>query len=73
MKTEIITSEQITKELVVKELTHSVVNLTRDEINEYLDILTAINNDEVVFSIKTNKGEYLLYIKKETEKIDNKV
>jgi len=39
MKTEIITSEQITKELVVKELTHSVVNLTRDEINEYLDIL----------------------------------
>ena len=63
MKTEIIDSQLITKEEVINELTYSVCDLTREEINEYLDILCAINDGETVYNLTTNKGEYLLFIK----------
>jgi len=63
MKTEIINSEQITKEIVIEELTYSVCDLTKEEVDEYLDILCAINMGDSVYNLTTNKGEYLLYIR----------
>lgn len=63
MKTIIINTEEITKSIVVKELTESVNDLTKEEIDEYLDILCAINCGESVYNLITNKGEYLLYIR----------
>jgi len=61
-KTEIISSEPIIREVVIQELTHCAC-LTKDEINEYLDILSALDNGELVYNLTTNKGEYLLYVK----------
>jgi len=63
MKTQIIDSEPITKEMVIKELTYSVCDLTKEEVNEYLDILSAIDSGELVYNLKTNKGEYLLFVR----------
>ena len=60
MKTEIINSEEITKEIALNELTNT--NLSKDEVNEYLDIITAINDGLLVYNLLTNNGEYLLFI-----------
>ena len=62
MKTEILNSELITKEMVVNELTFSG-DLSKEEIDEYLDILCAMNCGDSVYNLTTNKGEYLLYIR----------
>lgn len=62
METEILKSEEITKEIAVKELSMAYA-LNQAEINEYLDIISAINNGEKVFNLTTNKGEYLLYVR----------
>jgi hypothetical protein len=61
LKTEILKSEEITKDMAINELSTYVLN--QSEINEYLDIISAINKGEKVFNLTTNKGEYLLYIK----------
>lgn len=63
MKTEIINSELITKEEIIEQLTYCACELTKDEINECLDIICAIDNGETVYNLTTNKGEYLLFIK----------
>jgi hypothetical protein len=65
MKTEIIRSEKITKEMAIKELNFAD-HLTQEEVNEYLDIISAINSGGTVFCLTTNIGEYLLYIKGES-------
>jgi hypothetical protein len=62
MKMKILSSEKITKKIVYKELSCSTI-LTKEETNEYLDIISAINNGESVYNLITNKGEYLFYIK----------
>ena len=62
MKTKILNSKEITKKIALNELSYASI-LHQDEINEYLDIISAINNDEIVYNITTNKGEYLLFIK----------
>lgn len=54
-------SELITKDMAMKELSNS--ELTQDEINEYLDIISAINEGQQVFNISTNRGDYLFFIK----------
>lgn len=38
-------------------------SLSKEEIDEYLDIISAINEGQSVFNLITNKGEYLLYVK----------
>lgn len=63
MKTEIIDSELITKEMAIRELSGCLCELSREEVDEYLDILCAINNGLLVYNLTTNKGEYLLFIK----------
>jgi len=63
MKPEIIKSERITKVMAIKEL--KSCKLSKDEIDEYLEILTAINDGKFVYSLTTTKGEYLLYVEKE--------
>ena len=62
MKTEILCFEEITKDVAVSALSY-ITLLTQEEINEYLDIISAINNGSYVFNIMTNKGEYLFFIK----------
>lgn len=67
METEILRSEEITKEMALTELSFATI-LTHAEIDEYLDILSAISNGESVFNLTTNKGEYLLFVKGEAIK-----
>lgn len=62
MKTEIFSSEEITKEMALKEL-ECACTLTQEEIDEYLDIISAINEGQSVYNLVTNRGEYLLYVK----------
>lgn len=62
MKTEILSSEEITKDMALKELSKSNL-LSKEEINEYLEIIIAINDNQQVFNITTNKGEYLMFVK----------
>ena len=61
MKTEILNSEEITKEMALEELSHKEF-MSKEEIDEYLDILTAINEGQAVYNLITNKGEYLLFV-----------
>lgn len=61
MKTEILNSEEITKEMALSELAQSKF-LNKDEIDEYLEIIIAINEGQLVYNITTNKGEYLLFV-----------
>ena len=61
MKAEILNSEKITKEIVLEELNCN--NLSKEEIDEYLDIISAINDGHFVYSVTTNVGEYLFFIK----------
>lgn len=61
MKEEFIT--EITKDMVLKELLN--YQLSKEEVDEYLEILAAINDGQRVFSIITTENkEYLLYMKK---------
>lgn len=60
MKTEILNSERITKEAVLKELNNE--NLSKEEVDEYLDIISAINEGQFVYIVTTNIGEYLFFV-----------
>lgn len=71
MKTEILSSEEITKDMALKELSYASI-LTQEEVDEYLDIISAINDGQSVYNLVTNKGEYLLYVKGEAIK-DTKI
>lgn len=42
--------------------------LSQDETDEYLDIISAINDGQVVYNIETDQGDYLFFIKGETIK-----
>jgi len=66
-KTEILKTEEITKEMALKELSKSY-KLSKEEIDEYLEIITAINEGHSIYNLTTNKGEYLLYVKNDTIK-----
>ena len=66
-KTEIFKTEQITKEMALKELSKSY-RLSKEEIDEYLEIITAINDGQTVYNLITNNGEYLLYAKNDIVK-----
>ena len=66
MKVELLNSELITKEKALDELNNS--ELSKDEIDEYLDIITAINDGQTVYNIITNQGDYLFFIKGEAIK-----
>ncbi|MCK9415840.1 hypothetical protein M0Q97_04200 [Candidatus Dojkabacteria bacterium] len=67
MKTEILSTEEITKDMALDELSLSK-DLTQEETDEYLDIIAAINNGQRVYNLSTTKGDYLLYIDKEAIK-----
>lgn len=66
MSVEILNSEEITKEMAMNELYNST--LSQDEKDEYLDIISAINDGQVVYNIETDQGDYLFFIKGETIK-----
>lgn len=67
MKTEIISAEEITKEFALSELQSG--ELDREGVDEYLDIIAAINKGQRVLVIVTNKDEYLMYIDKEPDEL----
>lgn len=66
MKIELLNSELITKEMAMNELNN--LELSKEEIDEYLDIITAINEGQSVYNITTNHGDYLFFIKSEAIK-----
>ena len=61
MKTKILNSEEITKEMAINSL-HDSNDLSQEERDEFLDIISAINDGQFVYNLTTNKGEYLLFI-----------
>jgi len=65
-KTEILYSEEITKEMAIHELSHA--KLTQEETDEYLEIISAIKEGQSVYNLVTNNGEYLLFVKGEVIK-----
>lgn len=66
MKTEILSTDEITKDMALNELSTS--DLSQEETDEYLDIIVAINNGQRVYNLTTNKGDYLLFIEKDAVK-----
>ncbi len=62
VKTEILGTYEITKEMVLDEI--SATDLSQEAIDEYLEIIFAINNEQRVYCLITNKGDFLLYIDK---------
>lgn len=69
MKSIILGSEQITKDSILEQF--KLPDLSKDEIDEYLDIITAINNGQLVYNISTNNGDYLIFIDKYDIELDN--
>lgn len=61
MDVKILNIKQVTKEFVKKKLSEPE-KLSRIEIDDYLDILSAINKEQYVYNIDTPNGEYLLYV-----------
>lgn len=61
MEVKVLNIKQITKDFVKKKL-HSSKKLSKIEIDDYLDILSAINKEQYVYNIDTPNGEYLLYV-----------
>lgn len=59
----VLSSEEITKDIALKEIKNS--KLSKDEIDEYLDIINAINKGQIVYNVSTEEGDYLIYIEKE--------
>jgi len=66
LKTEILGSYRITKEMILKKL--KCTNLSQHDIDECLDIICAIKEGCSVFNIITNDGNYLLYVKNNKSK-----
>lgn len=61
-KTKILSIEEITKEMALIEISAS--DLSHEEIDEYLEIIFALNHGQQVYNLTTNKGDYLLYYEK---------
>ncbi len=66
MKPEILGFEKISKYIAIKEL--CTCKLSKEEVDEYLDIISAINGGQTVYNLITNNGEYLLYIDEDKDK-----
>lgn len=60
--TQILNSEKITKEMAIQELYVSK-KLSQSEIDEFLDIISAINSGQSVYNVTTDNGNYLFFIK----------
>jgi len=61
MKVKVLDLSQITKEVVLEKLSESNT-LDLDQIDEYLDILSAIKDGMIVYNISTTAGDYILFI-----------
>ena len=61
-KTKILSTEKITKEMALIEISAS--DLSQEEIDEYLEIIFALNHGQQVYNLTTNKGDYLMYYEK---------
>lgn len=57
---EILDIKILTKDMIINDLK---LDLSKKEIDEYLDILSDINDGQFVFNVITNNDEYLLIIK----------
>ena len=62
--TDILDINKITKEMALFELNNE---LSQEETDEFLDIISAISKGQLVYAIVTNKGEYLMYVDKEID------
>ena len=61
MKVKVLDLSQITREVVLEKLSESNT-LDLDQIDEYLDILSAIKDGMIVYNISTTGGDYILFI-----------
>jgi len=61
-KTKILSTEKITKEMALIEISAS--DISQEEIDEYLEIIFAINHGQQVYNLTTTKGDYLLFCEK---------
>jgi len=61
MKVKILDLNQITKEIALDKLSESNT-LNLDQIDEYLDILSALKDGMIVYNISTTAGDYILFI-----------
>lgn len=61
MKVKILDLNQITKEIALDKLSQSNT-LDLDQIDEYLDILSALKDGMIVYNISTTDGDYILFI-----------
>lgn len=61
MNIKILNLTQITKEIALSEL-ESSEKLETAQIDEYLDILSAINRNQFVYNMSTSNGDFILYI-----------
>jgi hypothetical protein len=52
-------------EVITKKNALEYIKKTKDksEVDEYLDIISALNNGNDVFNIVTTDGEYLMFLK----------
>lgn len=61
MKVKILDLNQINKEIALDKLSQSNT-LDLDQIDEYLDILSALKDGMIVYNISTTDGDYILFI-----------
>lgn len=61
MDVNILNIKPVTKKMVNKKLSE-YNNLSKNEIDECLDILSAINKNQFVYIIDTPNGDFVLYI-----------
>lgn len=61
MEVKVLDIKQITRDFIKKQL-HDSENLSKKEIDEYLDMLSAINKKQFVYNINTPQGDFILYI-----------
>jgi len=61
MEVKILDLRQITKENAYFEL-KTLNSSESDKIDEYLDILSVINNGQLVYRVTTSIGEFVLYV-----------
>lgn len=68
MDIKILKLKQITKQMAIDKL-KSPDDLEFEQIDEYLDVISAVNNEQLVYNISTSNGDYILFITARESKI----
>jgi hypothetical protein len=57
----ILNFEKLTKDYILNELL--INNLDKKDVDQYLDLISYINEGYHIYNVETNKGSYFLHIK----------